>query len=390
VTSSGLPSRPENRYNQGLENRLERTLDLGDGACVNDAIVTIPLPGSRAGSAAAEEPSASPGLGGFLAGPENFLVETAVCAVLRDSPEKYNPLVLHGPSGTGKTHLAQGLVEAWKQCRHDRHGAIYVTAVDFTRELNDAISTQATDDFRAKYRQASLLALDDLGGLLEKRSAQEELVHVLDCLLATGNRVVITASAPPAEMAGLMPALTGRLSAGLSVPLRPPGKAVRMVVLKLLAESWSRPLSDAVAERLAEGLPLTIPGLLGAMMQCDFPHRLDGRELDEAAAREFLAARDHAGRPELRDIALAAAKCFGVKLSDLRSTSRRRAIVTARGAAICMAREILHTSFAELGRFFGGRDHTTALHAHRKAAQQMVDDVEFRAAVEQVRRQLRA
>ena len=215
-----------------------------------DGVVDIPLPG---------RPLESDGEDGrrvaschFLAGPENRLVEVAVRSVIDETPQRqpdcpdsppaascYNPLVLHGPSGTGKSHIARGLAAAWK-ARDRRQRVVLTTAVDFARELADAIESQAVEEFRTKYRTADLLVFEDLGQLATRKSgklsAQEELVHTLDALLADGRWVVVTASAAPAELPGLLPALQSRLAAGLTIPLAPPGPAARLAVLRQLAD----------------------------------------------------------------------------------------------------------------------------------------------------------
>ena len=160
-------------------------------------------------------------LGQFVAGPENYLVEPAIENVLHRGVAAYNPLVLHGQSGTGKSHLARGLAAAWRK-RFPEQAVVYTTAVDFARELADAIETQAVVDLRRRYRSAGLLVFEEAGRLADKPAAQAELIHTLDAILRKGGQVVVTASAPPTELRGLLPALQGRLSAGLAVPLSAP------------------------------------------------------------------------------------------------------------------------------------------------------------------------
>ena len=157
----------------------------------------------------------------------------------------FNPLVLYGPSGTGKSHLARGMAAAWKardnvlltvRARKSPHAereeyntrqrVVCTTAVDFARELAEAIDTQAVEEFRAKHREAALLVVEDLGMLATRKAgklnAQEELIHTLDALLAEDRWVIVTASAPPAELPGILSALKSRLTGGLTIPLRRP------------------------------------------------------------------------------------------------------------------------------------------------------------------------
>ena len=134
----------------------------------------------------------------FVAGPENYLVEPAIENVLHDRVAAYNPLVLCGPSGTGKSHLARGLAAAWRK-RFPEQAVVYTTAVDFARELADAIETQAVVDLRKRYRTAGLLVFEDAGRLADKPAAQVELIHTLDAVMRRGGQVVVTASTAPAR-----------------------------------------------------------------------------------------------------------------------------------------------------------------------------------------------
>ena len=343
-----------------------------------DGVVTIPLVGQPFGDATPGDPV---GTGEFFAGPENRLVEPAVHGVLARQPTPYNPLVLYGPTGTGKSHLARAVAAAWKD-RFPTSRIISVTASDFARQWADALETQAVEDFRTRYRTTGLLVLEDLAELSGKAAAQTELTATLDALLADGGQVVVTASAAPGSLAHLSPALQGRLSAGLTIPLGPPGPDTRLAILRRWAELRGADLGDSILRLLAEGLSGTVPELLGALVQLEMPAQLDGRPLDARLVREFLAQRDSASQPELRDIALATARFFSLKLGDLRSASRRRPVVIARDVAIFLCRSLTSVSLQRIGEYFGGRDHTTVMHAWRKMEELHQTDPEIRQAVE--------
>lgn len=342
----------------------------------------------------------------FLVGPENRLVEVAVRSVLAEMPDRppnspsaacyYSPLVLHGPSGIGKSHVAQGLAAVWKT-RNRRQRVVVTTAVDFARELTDAIESQAVDEFRKKYRTAGLLVFEDLGQLATRKSgklnAQEEFIHTLDALLAEERWVVVTASAAPVELPGLLPALQSRLSGGLMVPLAPPGREARLAVLQQLAALREVELPEPVAEVLAEGISGTVPELAGALMQLAMPKGLGpngfGAEpIDLRAARRYLAQRNNKEQPSVHEIAVATAKHFSLRLTDLKSPVRRRALVTARGVAVYLARHCGGESLQEIGRYFGGRDHTTVMHSCRRTEEMLDSDPSIHEAVERLRKEL--
>jgi chromosomal replication initiator protein len=354
-----------------------------------DGVVNIPLPGRTLISAAELSGTVPPCH--FVVGPENRLVATAVRSVVEKQVQDYNPLVFYGPSGTGKSHLAEGLAAAWK-ARNRRHKVVCTTAVDFARELADAIETQAVDEFRAKYRGAALLVLEDLGmlagGKLGKLNVQEELIHTLDALAAEDRWIVVTASASPHMLPGILPALQSRLMAGLTIPLVPPGVEARLAILRQLAALRDIPLSEPAALVLAEGLVGTAPELAGLLLQFAAPAELEHGRLDGAAAKKYLAERNRSRQPSLHEIALATARHFSLRIADVRSSARKRALVVARGVAVHLARRLTNESLENIGKYFGGRDHTTVLHSCRKTEELAKDDPAVAEAIEKLQKGL--
>jgi len=354
-----------------------------------NGVVSIPLPGRT------KKPTADQGglvaSRHFLVGPENRLVEVAVRSLLEQSPDGYNSLVLYGPSGTGKSHLAHGLATVWKN-RHRRRRVVYTTAVDFARELADAIESQGVEDFRLKHRGADLLVIEDLGMLATRKSgklnAQEELIHTLDVLSSENRWVVVTASASPAELPGILPTLQSRLMGGLSIPLAIPGPETRLAILHQLTKLHDIQLSDAVVEVLAEKLRGTVPELAGSLLQFEVPARLRGDRLDPEMAKQYLAAQGDLRQPSLHEIALATSRHFSLRLSDLRSSVRRRTLVTARGVAFYLARNLAGANLQQIGDYFGGRDHTTVMHGCRKTKQLMESDPSVGEAVKSLQKAL--
>lgn len=354
-----------------------------------DGVVDIPLPGKTLASAREPEVRAAPNH--FWVGPENRLVEVAVRSVVEQEPNRYNPLFLYGPSGTGKSHLAHGLAAVWR-ARDRRHRVVCTTAVDFARDLAEAIETQGVEEFRAKHRGASLLVIEDLGMLATRKSgklsAQEEMIHTLDALVTEGRWMIVTASAAPTDLPGIVPPLQSRLTAGLTVPLAPPGPEARLAVLRQLAALRDIHLSEPVARLLAESFCGTVPELAGSLSALEMPSRLRGSRVDLEAAKRFLAERGRGKQPTLHEIALATAKHFSLKLSDLRSPVRQRTLVTARGVAVYLARTFTQESLKRIGDYFGGRDHTTVLHSCRKTEELMANDPTIREAVDALQKSL--
>lgn len=356
-----------------------------DGTSLVDSTTAIPLPGHSPVPGGGENSYSA--LPEFLAGPENRLVPVAVRSVLEGSASGYNPVVFCGPGGTGKSHLARGLAGQWK-ARYRRRQVLYTTAADFARELRDAVDTQATDEFRTRYRKAALLVLEDLGWLADKHPVQAELEHTLDQRLATARQVVVTAPAAPSRLAGIIPRLQSRLECGLTVALSPPDPDARLTILRQLAGQQKIELSGSASEMLAEGLPVTVPELAEALVQLELPARLEGGTIDAEAAGRFLAQRNGWGTARLRDVALTTARFFALKLSELRGPSRRQAVATARGVAMYLARRLTPKSLEQIGQYFGGRDHTTVMYGCRKTEGLLKDDPSICQAVKQLQEKL--
>jgi len=354
-----------------------------------DGVVTIPLPGQLlAGDSSSLDGHRGPTTLEFFAGPENRLIESAVSGVLGRQPSRYNPLVLYGPSGTGKSHLARGLAAAWK-VSFPNSRVNYATAVDFAREMVEAFETQSVEDFRLSHRAVNLAVFEDVAELARQPAAQEELTHTLDAVIQQGGQVVATAACAPQDIAGFSPALQSRLSAGLCVPLTLPGPDTRLAILQRWLNLREIEMPGPILKLLAQGLVGTVPELLGAVLQLEVPAREEGRPINVHQVRDFLSERDSILRPKLRDIAALTARHFALRLGDLRGSSRRRPVVAARDVAIYLCRQLTRESLGRIGEYFGGRDHTTILHACRKTEELLKADPAIRQAIDRLQRKFR-
>lgn len=350
---------------------------------VLEGVLEIPLsgPAVRRRRASGREHDGA-GRAVFFAGPENRLVEHAVAVALGPRRARSFPIVLHGGTGTGKTHLARGIVEAWKKS-HPRRRAEYFTASDFVRALHDALDAQAIEEFRSRLRDAELLVIDDVQRLAEKHAAEDELVHTIDALDDRGGRLILACSAPPGDLRTLPAGLRSRLQAGLAVPLVRPGATTRLALLRQAARLRGVQLDDAAAGLLAEELEVPVPGLLGALNELQMLAQVDGGVIDRDRAKHYLAHRRRKC-PKIPEIAAATARKLSVRVSDLRSASRRQAVVTARAVAMYLARRLTRENFQQIGQYFGGRDHTTVIHNCRKAERLLRTDPGLSEAVRQL------
>jgi chromosomal replication initiator protein len=345
-----------------------------------------PVKSHRGGHAANDQTLESAG-SEFLAGPENRLIGVAIAGVLDERAPRYNPLVIHGPSGAGKTHLARGLAaKRFDEGTPESQSVVYVTGADFARLISEAIDAHETWRFRERFRRASLLILDDLTTLATKRVAQQELIHTLDAVIGGGGQVVVASRAAPDRIATLLPALRSRLSAGLTVSLALPAAPARLALVERFAAVRRIALPATAARSLAEGLSATVPELSGALTELHWQAAREGSSIDAARVRRFLADRQLRLRPSLRTITAMSAKYFGLRMSDLTGPSRRRGIVQARAAAMYLARELTGKSLAELGAHFGRRDHTTVLHSVRLIESRLRADPTTKRAIAEIRK----
>jgi chromosomal replication initiator protein len=360
-----------------------------------DYVTEIPLAGrifalgaARVGAADERAP-----LPAFMAGPENRLVADAIGELMRApasaggniAAKKSAPtlLVLFGASGTGKTHLACGLVRHWQSLCGDE-SAVYTTAADFRHLLYDAIRRQAELEFRADYRGRQLLVIDDLQHLPDDEYALQELRYTLDDYEGRG-AVVVTSSEPIAMLPNLPRDIRSRLAGGLALHLAAPGDAARGRIIRQAADALGRPLTDAAADRLSRGTDGTANNVFSALFELcagGEPGASDERQIDQ-----LLASRA-ARRPTLHEIVAIVARQQNLPQSQLKSGSRRQSLVFARGLVAYLARELAGATYEQIGRALGGRDHTTILHAYQKIARTRESDSQLQRTLEQLCRLL--
>jgi chromosomal replication initiator protein len=333
---------------------------------VISGLFSIPMPSPKTTPSRASRNDSGGGLRGearFVVGPENGLVRELVRAVT-SNPPTYNPLVIYGTSGVGKTTLAHLLADQWQQA-HPGKSIILTTAADLARALAHAAETNSVADLRTRHQRCDLLLIDDLHQLADRHAAQQFLTTTIDALVRRGVLVIATLRQLPVEIGSLLPMLASRLSAGLVVPLVPPAALARQEIVRQLAVQLDMRLSDDITARLvgtARRRPsvTTVPQLRHAMMQ-----------LASAAAHGRHDAQPLDGdqadvKSVFRQITTTVARHFQITATELKGKSRRQHVVEARSTAIHLCRTLTDASLAEIGRHFGNRDHTTVLHACQK------------------------
>ncbi len=284
------------------------------------------------------------------------------------------PLVLFGPTGTGKTGLAHSLVNLDPTLNSGR--PIFQTFVDFSRLFQSAVDTDSTQEFRQKYLKSDLIVLDDLQEFVRFPKAQQEMVNLLDQLHHSGSPLVVTSNQPVQLINGLLPQLVSRLLHGLSIELKPPGPHARRVIIDRLANLHGAPLATDALDVLVDRLPLTFPKINQFFIQyltsCN-------RQPDAVISREDLLAYfnqlNSKDQEKIVDLIIrSVANEFKLSPADIRGSSRKQTTALARAISIYLHRTLLLMSFAKIGSYYGNRDHSTVMHAYRKVLDLLGDD----------------
>jgi chromosomal replication initiator protein len=332
----------------------------------------------------------------FVPGPANEFAHAVARRVASWADGHFNPVLFHGPYGFGKTHLLNALAwEAMRQAPTKR--VVYLTAERFLSTFVRAVMDRQTAAFKEELRGADLLIIDDVHFIAGKQSSQEELFHTLTALVEDGRRVVFSSDRAPAAMTEMDARLRSHLSAGLVCGLEPADRALRLGILDRKLQSLSRQhgfeptLRTEVLHFLADRFTDSVRELEGALntLSARAGEGVSRLTLDEVQAilRPHLRAGEK--RITIDDIQKATSEHYGMKQADLLSERRNRAIARPRQAAMWLAKQLTTRSLPDIGRRFGGRDHTTVLHAVRRIEALRADDPVLNQDLETITRKLR-
>jgi chromosomal replication initiator protein len=303
----------------------------------------------------------------FVVGSSNRFAHAASSAVC-DSPAKaYNPLFIYGGVGLGKTHLMHAIGHRILQ-KSPRAKILYISSEDFTNQLIAAIQNRSTQKFRDKYRSVDILLIDDVHFIAGKESTQEEFFHTFNTLYDAHKQIVVSSDRPPKEIPGLEERLVSRFEWGLVTDIQPPDFETRMAILKKKSEKDSIALPDDVYYFLAEKIKSNIRELEGALIRVVAYAKLIGKEITVEMVKDVLKDMIREGEKKITIDIIQKKVCeyFNIKLSDMKVKKRSRGIAYPRQIAMYLARQLTDYSLPEIGEYFGGRDHTTVMHAHDK------------------------
>jgi chromosomal replication initiator protein len=319
----------------------------------------------------------------FVVGSSNQFAQAASQAVAELPSRAYNPLFIYGGVGLGKTHLLHAVGHQAAKLFAGLT-VVYLSSERFTNELINAIRFDRTAEFRARYRTIDLLLIDDIQFISGKERTQEEFFHTFNDLYESRKQIILSSDCSPKDIPEIEERLRSRFEWGLIADIQPPDFETRVAILKKKAAVERVTLDDDVAYLIAGRVKSNIRELEGSLTRMIAFCALTRREMGVDLAQEVLANLwgDDEKIITIEQIQRKVGDFFGVKLADLKAKSRTRAVAFPRQVAMYLARQLTHASLAEVGRAFGGKDHTTVLHAVDKIQTLLQEDPKLRKAVD--------
>ena len=325
----------------------------------------------------------------FVEGKSNELAKAAASQVAENPGNTYNPLLLYGGVGLGKTHLMQAVGNAILSRRPGAR-VVYLHSQRFVQDMVKALQQGTMQDFMQYYRSLDALLIDDIQFFAKKLRSQEEFFHVFNALLERGHQMVLTCDRYPREIDGLEERLKSRFVWGLTVEVEPPELETRVAILMQKAEAEQVHLDPSVAFFIAERIRSNVRELEGALRRVIANARFTGRNISveqvKRALRDLFAIQDR--QITIDNIQRTVAEYYNLKLADLLSKRRNRTVARPRQMAMALAKDLTNHSLPEIGDVFGGRDHTTVLHACRKVAELRESSLDLAEDYKNLTRQL--
>ncbi|HOI54781.1 MAG TPA: chromosomal replication initiator protein DnaA [Phycisphaerae bacterium] len=327
----------------------------------------------------------------FVVAPNNRLAHAACTAVCDAPGQAYNPLFLHGTVGLGKTHLLQAICHRLLQRQADVH-ILYLSCESFVNQFIASVERGELEQFRYRYRHVDVLVIDDIHFLADKERTQEEFFHTFNTLYQAQRQVILSSDSPPHEIPHLEERLVSRFKWGLVARLDKPSFETRVAIVAKKAKLRGVAIPDDVIAFIARTVDTNVRELEGAVTRVGAQAVLAGQPITLETAREVLSDSVPRKPREVMvpEIIAAVVKRYGIRVADLQSKKRNKSISTPRQVAMYLARRLTKLSLEEIGGYFGGRDHTTVLHADRKIEESLAGEPELRAMLESLTEEIQA
>ena len=327
----------------------------------------------------------------FVIGPGNRFPHAASLAVAEAPAEAYNPLFIYGGVGLGKTHLMHAIGHHVLSNKPNAK-VIYTSSEKFTNEFIKSIRDNETEAFREKYRKIDVLLIDDIQFIQNKEQTQEEFFHTFNELHQNNKQIVISSDRPPKEIAKLEDRLRSRFEWGLIVDITPPDYETRMAILQKKIEEENLDIPQEDLNYIANQIQSNIRELEGALTRLLAYSKLQGKPITTELTAEAL--KDIIQSPKskkitIQDIQKIVGQYYSVRIEDFSAKKRTKSIAYPRQIAMYLSRELTDFSLPKIGEEFGGRDHTTVIHAHEKIANDIKSDPTFKQEVENLEKEIR-
>jgi chromosomal replication initiator protein len=315
----------------------------------------------------------------FVIGSGNRFAHAASLAVAETPAKAYNPLFLYGGVGLGKTHLMHAI--GHYVLEHNPEARVmYISSEKFTNEFINAVRDNRGEGFRNKYRSIDVLLIDDIQFLAGKEGTQEEFFHTFNALHEEGKQIIISSDRPPKEIPTLEDRLRSRFEWGLITDIQPPDLETRIAILRKKAKAENLDIPNEAMVYIANQIDTNIRELEGALIRVVAYSSLINQDITVHLAAEALKDIIPSSRPRqitIQDIQQKVADFYGLKLEDFKARKRTKAVAFPRQVAMYLSRELTDFSLPKIGEAFGGRDHTTVIHAHEKIAASIKSDQEL-------------
>lgn len=325
----------------------------------------------------------------FVVGKPNELAHAAARRVAESTAVSFNPLFLYGGVGLGKTHLMHAIAWHIRQCHPERR-VIYLSAEKFMYQFIRSLRYKDTMAFKMLFRSVDVLMIDDVQFISGKESTQEEFFHTFNALVDQNRQIIISADKSPSDLEGMEERMRSRLGWGLVADIHPTTYELRLGILQAKAEQMAATIPHKVMEFLAHKITSNVRELEGALNRIAAHAMLVGRDITlentQECLRDLLRANDR--RLTVEEIQRKVAEHFKIRVAEMHSASRLRAVARPRQIAMYLSKELTSKSLPEIGRKFGGRDHTTVMHAIRKVPELIETDKSLREDINLLRSML--
>jgi len=325
----------------------------------------------------------------FVIGKGNQMAHAAALVVSEEPGTIYNPLFFYGGVGLGKTHLMHAIGHQYLSINPDKN-VKYVSSETFANDFIGSIQNRTQEEFRKKYRTVDLLLVDDIQFFADKEGTQEEFFHTFNALYDDRKQIVLTSDRLPNEIPKLQERLVSRFAWGLSVDITPPDLETRIAILRKKADAERLEIPNDTLSYIAGQIDSNIRELEGALVRVQAFATMQNREISTSLAADALKSMIKGSDKEvtIEKVQKDVARYYNITIEDLKGRRRVKAIVIPRQIAMYLARELTDASFPKIGSEFGGKDHTTVLHAHEKITNAIKEDTKMKREIEEIKDRL--